>query len=240
MHFAAAKCTSSPKAITDLAMQMSLAKKIAYSLVLLSFVTAIYFYPILPEKVASHWNLSGNADGQMEKWVALFLTPVLSLAFVALFELVPRIDPLRKNYAKFASEYDGMLAALVAFMSYLFGLTILYNIDYRFNMTQALSPAFAMLFFYLGMVLQKAKRNWFIGIRTPWTMSSERVWDRTHALGGKIFKAAGIVALLGVVMPEVGLMASVAIMIAAAVATVIYSYVEFGKEKTTGKKAKRR
>lgn len=201
---------------------------IASGLVALSFLTAAYFYPQMPERMASHWGLDGQADGYTNREFAVFFMPVLAAVILAMMAFLPRLDPLRKNYAAFQKEYDGLIALMVGFFYYIYLLSIAYNLGYQFDFTRALSPAFGGLFFYMGMLLGKAKQNWFVGIKTPWTLSNEKVWNKTHALGARLFKAAGVIAVLGVAMPQF-LIASVAVLLAAAATTFIYSYVEFGR-----------
>jgi len=200
-------------------------------IVALAFLIGIYAYPLLPEKVASHWGFDGEADGYMGRDFGAFFVPVLSLAMLVLFTVLPSLDPLRKNYESFRAEYDIFIVAMLGFFLYIHLLTLRYNLGYQFNLVQFLAPAFAALFFYVGMLVGKAKQNWFVGIRTPWTLSNEVVWTKTHKLAGSMFKAAGVVALLGLVFPAIGLIASVAVLLAAAVASVVYSYVEFQKQK---------
>jgi len=81
-------------------------------------------------------------------------------------------------------------------------LSIFANLGYEFNMVQMMVPGLGILFYLLGVVLGKAKRNWFVGIKTPWTLSSDKVWDKTHVLGGKLFKIAGVIAFAGMVLPD--------------------------------------
>ncbi|MDD5337592.1 MAG: SdpI family protein [Candidatus ainarchaeum sp.] len=200
-------------------------------LVVLAFLVSFYVYPMLPERVVSHWDINGVANGYMSRAFGAFFMPVLGLALLALFLVLPSLDPLKKNYESFRAEYDGFVAVLLGFFLYIHLLTLGYNLGYQLNIVQFLAPAFAVLFFYSGMLIQKAKQNWFVGIRTPWTLSSEVVWTKTHKIAGSMFKAAGVVALLGLVFPSVGLIAAVAVVFAAAVASVIYSYVEFQKQK---------
>jgi uncharacterized membrane protein len=216
---------------------MSMPKKIAIALVLISFVIAAYLYPSMPEKVASHWNANGQVDGHMERGTGLFFMPVLGAVLLVLFELFPKIDPINKGFAGFKEEYEGMIAVVMGFLFYVYLLTIAYNLGYALNMTQLLAPAFAALFFYMGIVVEKAKQNWFVGIRTPWTLSSKPVWDKTHRICGKMFKAAGIIALIGLVLPSIGLFVSVALLIATAIFSFFYSYLEFEKERKGGKRA---
>lgn len=97
-------------------------------------------------------------------------------------------------------------------------------------MIQLLVPAFAALFYYCGVLTEQAKRNWFIGIRTPWTLSSERVWEKTHKICGKLFKIAGVIALVGILFQRSALFFILAPVILVAAHTIIYSYIEYLKE----------
>ena len=209
--------------------------------VLASFLLAIYYYPQMPVRMASHWNAAGEVNGYMSAFWGVFLVPLLSAALFGFFLVLPRLDPLRENYAKFQKYYDWFVVLFVAFMVYVYALTLLWNLGVSFSLPMALAPAFAALFYYCGVLIENAERNWFVGIRTPWTMSSERGWKRTHALGGKLFKACGIVSLLGLVFTDIALVFVIAPIIATAVFCVIFSYVEFkkeAKEKKSGKGVK--
>jgi len=202
----------------------------AIALVALSFAAAYLAYPIMPERVASHWNIEGKVDGYMPRGIGVYFMPVLGAAVLALLYILPAIDPKRENYRQFQKEYDGLVAVIIAFLFYTYLLTLAYNAGYSFNLLQLMSPGFGALFIYMGMLLGKAKQNWFVGIRTPWTLSSEKVWGKTHKVGSGMFTAAGVVALLGVAMPLM-FAASIALVLAAAIATVVYSYFEYQKEK---------
>jgi uncharacterized membrane protein len=94
-----------------------------------------------------------------------------------------------------------------------------------------LVPAFSLIFYYAGVLVQNAKQNWFIGIRTPWTLSSERVWDRTHKLGGNLFKASALIGLLGLLVQDYAIWLILIPVIVTAIYTVAYSYFEFRKEE---------
>lgn len=156
----------------------------------------------MPELMASHWNTAGEVDGYMSRFWGVFLMPIISLAVFGLMIFLPRIDPLKQNVDKFKGYYDGFILTLFLFLFYIYGLTLAWNLGYRFPMGAILLPAFACLFFYIGVMLAKSKRNWFIGIKTPWTLSSEEVWDKTHRLGATLFKLAGVLALIGLLLPD--------------------------------------
>jgi uncharacterized membrane protein len=200
------------------------------AIIAVSFLIGIYLYPKMPYDMASHWNAAGEVDGYISKFWGLFLMPIISLAMLLLFLLLPMIDPLKKNVETFRKYYDGFIGLMTAFLFYIYLLTIFWNIGYRFNMLIWLTPSFAVLFYYAGMLMQHAKRNWFIGIKTPWTLSSDDVWDKTHKLGAKLFKATAAVCLLGMVLPNYAIWFVLVPVIATAIATMVYSYVVYRKQ----------
>lgn len=207
----------------------------AILLILVSFAVGAYAYALLPEQVASHWGLSGQADGYMPKAFGAFLLPVMLLVLFAVFVIIPRIDPLRANIQLFKPYYYGFVLVITAFMFIVYLQTILWNLGTMISFNLTLPVLLGGLFFYTGIVLEKAKRNWFIGIRTPWTLSSDEVWDKTHRLGGKLFKAVGVASVVCILLPAAFLIV-IGLLIGASVGLVAYSYVEYAKLMKTGKK----
>jgi uncharacterized membrane protein len=211
-------------------MKTRISEIIALAIILLSFAMGIYFYAQMPERVASHWNAQGQVDGYMSRFWGLFLMPFISVGMLLLFVLIPKIDPLKTNIEKFRKYYDGFVVLMLLFLFYLYILTIQWNLGHRFNLTRLMCPALAILFYYCGVLIENAKRNWFIGIRTPWTLSSENVWEKTHRIGGRLFKTAGVIALLGIFFQKYALFFVLVPAIAIVVYTFVYSYVEYKKE----------
>ncbi|RLF30149.1 MAG: hypothetical protein DRJ99_03065 [Thermoplasmata archaeon] len=203
---------------------------IVLGVILLSFIIGIYFYPQMPEKIASHWDAQGQVDGYISKFWGLFLMPLLSMMLFLLFIAIPKIDPLKHNIEKFRKYYDGFVVLIIVYLFYVYLLTIFWNIGIRFSMVQPLAPAMGILFYYIGILTENAKRNWFIGIRTPWTLSSEKVWEKTHKIGGKLFKIAGIITFIGVFFQRYALFFILVPIILVAAYTIIYSYFEYQKE----------
>ncbi len=174
---------------------MKLIKFFPLLLIFISFVLAFYFYPRLPDLLPTHWGINGQVDGYSSKTFALFFMPILSIFLYILFIFLPKTDPYRQNFKKFESYFNIFIALVQTFFLYIY-------LGFRFNMIQILSPAFAALFYYAGVLTSKAKRNWFVGIRTPWTLSSNQIWSQTHQLGGKLFKLVSLTALLGLFFPQ--------------------------------------
>jgi len=134
----------------------------------------------------------------MPKVWGVFMMPLVTLGMFALFLGLPAIDPLKANIAKFRGTFNLFIVLIVAFMLYIHGLTLAWSLGYtNFTMSTAMLPAVGLLFIFIGSLLRKAKRNFFIGIRTPWTLSSDTVWDKTHRLGAILFMASGVLAVIG-------------------------------------------
>ena len=152
----------------------------------------------LPEPMASHWNVNDQVDGYMSKFWGVFMVPLMALGMSLLFLVIPSIDPLKVNIAAFREAFNLFIVLIVAFMLYVHALSLAWNMGYTgFKMSASMLPAMGLLFIFIGFMLRKAKRNFFIGIRTPWTLSSDRVWDETHRLGSILFMASGVLAFIG-------------------------------------------
>jgi len=152
----------------------------------------------LPDQIASHWDINDQVNGYMPKVWGVFMMPLIALGMSVLFLIIPNIDPLKANIAQFRETFNLFIVLIVAFMLYIHGLTLAWSLGYtNFKMSTSMLPAMGLLFIFIGLMLRKAKRNFFIGIRTPWTLSSDTVWDKTHQLGSVLFMASGMLALIG-------------------------------------------
>jgi len=194
------------------------------ALVVLSIGAGLLAAPSLPARLSTHWNAAGQPDGTMARPVVLVGGPALVLGVVVLFEVLPRIDPLGENIAAFRTSYDLVAVATAAFLAYVYGLLLAWNLGYAFAIGQALAPAIGALFVVVGFVLERAEQNWFVGVRTPWTLSSERVWRETHDLAGPLFKLAGLVAAVGALFPAYTMYFIVVPIAVVALVTTGYSY----------------
>ncbi len=210
---------------------MRKSRVIVLLIILISFAVGIYLYPLLPEVMASHWSIQGQVNGYMSKFWGVFLMPFILLGMFLLFVVIPKIDPLKDNIEKFRNYYETFIAAITFFLFYIYILTLLWNLGVKFDMNRFLIPGLGILFYYVGILVENAKRNWFIGIRTPWTLSSDVVWEKTHKIGGKLFKAAGIIALLGIFISEYTFFLIMIPVLSFSFYVIVYSYFEYQKEK---------
>lgn len=200
------------------------------ALVGLALVAGLLAWPRLPEPMAIHWNVAGEPDGYASRFVGVVLLPLVAGAMLLLFELLPRIDPLGENVAAFRGYYNGFVLLVTAFFVALQGVVVAANLGYPIDVGVVVTAGAGLLFAYVGVLLRHAEPNWFVGIRTPWTLASETVWRRTHALGGRLFVGGGLALFLGAVVLAVvgrdGLLIPllVAVLIPVTAVPIAYSY----------------
>ena len=213
-------------------MNTRLTTIIVLVLVLAATIAGLSLWNRLPDQMASHWNVNDQVDGYMSKFWGVFLMPLITLGMFLLFLVIPNIDPLKANIAQFRDAFNLFIVLIVGFMVYVYALTLLWNLGYtNFGLGKAMMPALGVLFIFVGYMLRKARRNFFIGIRTPWTLSSDRVWDETHRIGAILFTISGVLALLGSFFG--GMTAFVMLMVlvlGSAIFLVIYSYILYQRE----------
>lgn len=200
---------------------------IAAALVAVAAIASVVSAPDLPNELVTRWDAAGDPAATMDKTVGLALIPVLSMGLLGVFWVIPKIDPLRENIQSFRVYYDWFVVLFAGFMSAVQTGIVAYNLGYEFDFTVLVLVGVAGLFYYVGVLLEAAERNWFIGIRTPWTLSSDEVWDRTHAIGARLFKLAAVLALVGVFFDSYGVWFIVVPAVLTAVGTIVYSYVVY-------------
>jgi uncharacterized membrane protein len=213
-------------------MTTKLTSIIVLILIAVAVIAGVWLWNHLPDPMASHWNVNDEVDGYMPRFWGVWMMPLVTLGMFALFLLVPVIDPLKVNIAKFRGAFNLFILLIVAFMLYIHGLTLAWNLGYQnFRISAAMLPFLGILFVFIGYLLRQAKRNWFIGIRTPWTLSSDTVWDKTHRLGSVLFMLSGAFAFAG---GFVGGMAAFWLMfvplMGSALFLVVYSYALYQRE----------
>jgi uncharacterized membrane protein len=189
---------------------------------------AIYKAPCAPSKFPVHWNAAGQIDGWGSKTFVVLFFPLMAMGFYFLMMLFPKIDPLKKNYPSFEGAYYIIRLWLMVFLGLIFVLTFLAGWGFKINPGPPMIVLISLLMIVLGFALPKVKQNYFFGIRTPWALHSENNWNKTHQWASKIFVLGGLLAMLAVFLPvPSNFWAFIIIILLAALAPVVYSYLIF-------------
>jgi len=180
-------------------MNLSKYDKLSILIIVIIFALSFYVYPTLPAEIPTHWNAAGEADG-FGSSNNIFLFPAIILLVYLMILILPKIAVFRENIKKF-KYFQSMKLVLVLFFTFFYLATLLPTKGYDYNMTHAIMPALGILFLYFGYVMPHMKRNFFIGIRTPWTLANDLVWKKTHAVGGKLFMLMGLLMFVAIFLP---------------------------------------
>jgi immunity protein, SdpI family len=195
------------------------------ALIACMFAAALVVWPSAPSEIPVHWNAAGQVDRYGGKFEGLLLLPLMALGIYLLLRFLPNIDPGRVNYARFGGAYTAIRAGVLLLMAGIYALVIAWVLKTPVDMSRAAPIGVGALFVLFGSVLGQVKPNWFVGIRTPWTLSSSESWARTHRLGGRLFIALGVLfAATGLFkLPSFGKVA-IGAAIAVVAVLVVYSY----------------
>jgi len=189
------------------------------------FIASAVAWPQAPDQIPVHWGITGEVDRYGGKLEGLFLLPVLTVGLYLLLFFLPRIDPKRANYEKFADVYRIIRTLLVVFMAALHGIVIAMTFGSTIDVGMSVMVMVGLLLAVLGNYFGKLKPTWFVGIRTPWTLTSELSWIKTHRLGGKFFVGFGLLlALAGIVGQEWLFLVVMGAFLLSIIYLVIYSY----------------
>ena len=164
-------------------------------LIMAMFAAAALSWNGAPDRIPVHWNWRGEVDRYGGRVEGLLAMPLLALGLYLLFRLLPRIDPGRANYPAFAGVYHTIRISVVVLMAVLYALIHLWMRGLTFDMGMTIGLFVGALLIVIGGLLGKIRPNWFMGIRTPWTLTSKNAWIRAHRLGGWVFVVAGILLL---------------------------------------------
>ena len=201
-------------------------------LLLLPFVVIAVYWNQLPEELPSHWNAAGEVDDYSRKGFIVFLMPVIAICTYLLLLAVPYIDPKRKTSSgQKALRVFRLVTPLL--MLAIFAIIFAKWLGYDFHIGRPLTLSLILLFFILGNYLITVKPNYFIGIRTPWTLESEDIWRKTHRLGGWLWVVCSTLMLIAwfFVDPERMISLFVGVVIAMSLIPVGYSFYLYFKDR---------
>ncbi len=200
-------------------------KFISLAMLLIAVTLSLIFYPALPDPMPTHWNASGEVDGWSPKLLGAFLMPMIMAGIAGLFLALPRISPRGYPVDEASRGYRAIELSMVAFMLCVHVVVLLMSTGTRIDISIIMPMLVGALFVVLGNYMTKMRRNFFIGIRTPWTLADEDVWYRTHRLGGRVFVAAGIALMMVPFAGAAQHATFIGIALTAAAIPTVYSYV---------------
>lgn len=151
------------------------------------FIVIFYFWNELPEQIPIHWNYAGEIDNYVAKMPGIFILPAFAVVLYILFLAIPRIDPRWDSYKLFKGSYQTLKFSIVALMTLLFYVIIAASLGFDFDIMYFVIVPIVLLFTVVGNMLGKIRPNWFVGIRLPWTLSNDQVWQLTHRFAGKLW-----------------------------------------------------
>jgi uncharacterized membrane protein len=195
-------------------------------------------YRHLPERIPMHWNARGQIDGWAARSLLSAFFPVLIvLGMILLAWTLPRIDPFRRSYRRFRGSYYLIIDLIVALMALVYAVTLYSAFHPGALPVGTLVPAaVGLMMAVMGNQLAKLKRNFFVGIRTPWTLASEAVWVRTHRLGARIFVLAGLGAALSAFLPVPwNITVFMVMVLGAALSVLVVSYLIYHRLEAQGR-----
>ncbi|AKO92498.1 SdpI family protein [Priestia filamentosa] len=199
-------------------------------IMLLSILCWVIFYNKLPSQIPMQWGVDGTVNSYAPKLQAAFTHNGILLFLYALLVLSPKMDPRKQNYQKFSRSYRIITLAIMLVLFLLNISVLLASLGYNLNVTTITPILVGILFIILGNYMQTVKPNFFIGIRTAWTLSNEQVWRKTHRLGSKLFILGGLLFFVTPFVPERLLFPLIiSIILAVVLIPTLYSYVQYRK-----------
>lgn len=210
---------------------------LALLIIAAQIITSIVTYQFLPPQVPSHWNAAGQVNGYMPRLLYVIFEPAISIFLFLLIRGLMRISPtLGQANARRANTaiVNIILVGILLFMLILQLTTTAIALGAHIDVTLIVSLAVSVLLMFLGNFMGKLRRNFWAGIRTPWTLASETVWERTHRLGGWLFVAAGFVGILTSFIPPLRIWGVLVSVLLAALIPAVYSYYAYRRYTVDG------
>lgn len=198
-------------------------------MLVIPFVFIAMYWNKFPDRIPTHFNGDGVPDDYSSKGFGLFLLPLVNIAMYIMFIILPKIDPSRRNYGLFLDKYNVIRMVLHIFITFVFFLTSIYALGYHYNMTMLILYGVLILFLVLGNVMGNVRHNYFIGVRTPWTLANEEVWTKTHRMTSKLWVFSTLIMMIVLPLVPAPDIAFIAYAATISIIPIVYSYVIFRK-----------
>ena len=188
----------------------------------------------LPATIPTHWNFAGEVDGYSSREWGAWALPVLLAFLWGMLKWIPAIDPRGDNYARFTGAFEGIIVLVMLFVFGSQMVILASSLGQPVSVDRLAPIGIGLLLMGVGNLLPRAKPNWFVGIRTPWTLSSDRVWERTHRVGGYFLVAGGaLIVIAGIAVPGLAFGTMITVCGASAIFLLVYSYIAWRQERSS-------
>jgi uncharacterized membrane protein len=201
-------------------------RKIVWTAAVLALVAtalSIAFYSRLPDPVPTHFDLQGTPNGFTPKPIGAFILPFIIAVVGLILSVLPAISPRGYTMEAFGRVFEIVAITIIAIVFAIGVVALLQALGWRPPLDRVIQPLVGVTLIVAGNFMGKLRRNFFIGIRTPWTLADEEVWFRTHRLGGPLFVVAGIVLMVAPFFGA-GMSLIIPVLLLAALIPVVYSY----------------
>lgn len=206
-----------------------MSNRVIIAIIVVQIIIALVSYPFLPTLVPMHWNINGQVDSYAPRWVSMLLFPATSIGIYLLIRVLFWLGPNISSSGQRANlrVVNLIIIAVLLFMLLVQIVTTAIALGFPIDMAFVMNLALSLLLIFLGNYMGKLRRNFWAGIRTPWTILNETVWERTHRLGGWLFVLAGLIGLITTFIPPLRFWGVMSALFAVIVILVVYSYIEY-------------
>lgn len=207
--------------------------RLMWAIALLPALITLFVFNGLPEQIPMHWNIHGEIDAWYPKFPWAFMIPVIGIVITMLVNILPKIDPKKENYDRFKPQYFIIRLILVVFFAIMQMVIISISMGATFiKVDTIVKLMIGVLFIVLGNLMPKFKQNYFMGIKTPWTLANETVWAKTHRHGGFVWFLAGFIMSVLAFLPGYGsAILYFAVILIASLEPILYSWLQYQKQK---------
>lgn len=201
--------------------------------VIINFVIGLYAYELLPERIPIHWNIVGQIDQYGSKMWGVIGFPSIIMGTYLLMVILPAIDPKWKNYKLFEGTYNIIRTAIIVLLAAIYWITLLPVMGYDLRIDKSVPFIMSIMFIVLGNYMGRIKQNFFVGIKTPWTLNDNEIWTKTHRLAGKLWVAGGMItAITSIVLSgSASFITFMVVISGVSLYPILYSYYLFARKK---------
>ena len=200
------------------------------AIILLSIIGTAFIYNKLPDKIPSNWGINGEINEYQGKSF-VYITAIFPLFIHLLLKVLPKVDPKRESFEKHKKGYSIISITIIVFIILMHWVTIIYSLGYDINIPMSVQILIGIMFLAMGNYMPQIRHNYFLGIKTPWTLASESVWKKTHMVGGYVFFLIGLIFVFsGIVFTNISFYIAIGATIVSTIGLTAYSYLLYKKE----------